>query len=101
MSNSTPLILEILSGPSDGANIELSGKAAWTKTPGSPLSFPWDEELGEPQATFSPEARGWTLIPHHSSHHTYRMNTEERVETKIFLAAGDTLKASRTWLLVK
>ena len=101
MSNSTTLVLEILSGPSDGAVIELASESAWTKASGSPLSFPWDEELGDPQATFSPEAGGWTLTPHHSPHHTYRLNTEERLEGEIVLAAGDILKASRTWLLVK
>jgi hypothetical protein len=34
-------------------------------------------------------------------HGTYRVNRDERVEEKVRLEAGDILKASNTWLLVR
>ena len=101
MSQTKPLILEVLSGPLDGAIIELVAETAWTKAPGSPLSFPWDEELGEPQATLTPETDGWILTTIRSPHNTYRLNTKERLTDKIVLSGDDILKASQTWLLVK
>lgn len=100
MSEQTKLELEILTGPLDGLAVTLESETEWTRNAGSLLSFPGDEELGEPQATFSPEADGWALTPHKSPHNTYRVNTEEKLEDKIFLEADDILKASRIWLLI-
>ena len=52
MSDHPKLSLEILSGPLDGENITLTTETEWSRAPGSPLSFPWDDDLGEPQARF-------------------------------------------------
>ena len=101
MSQTKPLVLEVLSGPLDGAIIELVAETAWTKAPGNLLSFPWDVELGEPQAILIPKPDGWILTPNHSLHNTYRLNTEEKLIDKIVLKVNDILKASQTWLLVK
>jgi hypothetical protein len=101
MSEQNKLEVEILTGPLDGHVLTLETETQWTRLLDNALSFPWDDELGEPQATFTPETDGWALTPHKSTHNTYRVNTEKKLTDKISLKAGDILKASRTWLLVK
>lgn len=103
MSEATTLTVEVLSGPLDGAVMTISAGCEWQCETGSPLSFPWDEELGNPQASFEyDQAYGWQLRCFQSSHGTYRMNRGERLsEGSIVLAGGDILKASDTWLLVR
>jgi len=96
------LTLEVLSGPLDGATLTLTDATEWTQTGSDPLAFPWDTELGTPQARLKPDAEGWMLEGVKSPHGTYRLNTEERVTTEtIRLDEGDILKASDTWLLVR
>ena len=95
------LHLEILSGPLDGTAITLETEAQWSCTGEGPLIFPWDEELGEPQAVFSLDEEGWHLEGLPSPRGTYRVNRGEQLEGKIVLEEGDLLKAANTWLLVR
>lgn len=94
------LRLEVLNGPLDGAVVALDKDTEWTRARQGPLAFPWDEELGEPQAHFRPDENGWTLTGHSVAHGTYRVNTNEKVTESVQLQSGDVLKASDTWLLV-
>ena len=96
------LVLEVLSGPLDGVVITLETEAEWSRTGETPLSFPWDAELGQPQARFTVEDDGWYLEGLDAPHGTYRINREERLKKKekVQLKSGDILKASQTWLLV-
>ena len=68
-----------------------------------PLAFPWDAELGQPQAQFTIEAGRWYLEGlEDAPHGTYRINREERLTgEKVQLENGDILKASNTWLVVR
>jgi hypothetical protein len=95
------LHLEVLNGPLDGATVALSQATEWTAAGQGPLSLPWDEELGQPQAHFRPDENGWTLTGQKVAHGTYRVNTDEKVTASVPLESGDLLKASGTWLLVR
>jgi hypothetical protein len=102
MTTSAQLTLEILSGPLDGCIISLDSSADWTSEPGSPLSFPWDEELDAPQAQLKPDRDGWTLHPTPATRrntHLLRPDSEARLPAA--LQPGDILKAGNTWLLVR
>ena len=102
MSEERSLTLEILSGPLDGATIILESETEWSRTGESLLTFPWDTELGIPQARFTVEQDHWHLEGLDSPHGTYRINREERLAgKKVQLEGGDILKASHTWLLVR
>lgn len=101
MQHTPTLTLEILSGPLDGTTLILTGETEWTRAGTGPLSFPWDAELGTPQARLTSNARDWMLTACAAPHGMYRVNTEERLTTEpIVLAEGDILKASQTWLIV-
>jgi hypothetical protein len=96
------LTLEILSGPRDGHTVTLEAETAWARAGEGRLAFPWDDELGTPQARFVPGAEGWALEGVQSPHGTYRANGGERITTETLqLDEGDVLKASDTWLLVR
>lgn len=96
------LVLEVLSGPLDGALITLEAEAVWSCSGETPLSFPWDAELGQPQARFTVEDDSWYLEGLDAPHGTYRVNREERVTgKKVQLEGGDIVKASQTWLLIR
>jgi len=102
MNTPRTLTLEILSGPLDGATVTLEAATEWSKTSASLLAFPWDAELGTPQARFVPDAEGWQLEGVQSPHGTRRANSGERITTETLqLEEGDLLKASDTWLLVQ
>jgi hypothetical protein len=101
MSTDQELTLEIMSGPLDGAVIALDGDTEWSRAGEGPLAFPWDEELGAPQARFTQEGDGWWLEGLDAPHGTYRINREERVGANVKLQRGDLLKAHNTWLLVR
>ena len=101
MSEQQQLMLEILSGPLDGTIITLEADAEWSRAVEGPLGFPWDDELGEPQARFALDEQCWSLEGLNASHGTYRINHEERIKERVQLKRGDILKASRTWLLVQ
>jgi hypothetical protein len=106
MSESRTLKLEVLSGPLDGAPITLETDAKWTCAGNgeTPLTFPWDTELGDPQARFTVDAEEgrWYLEGLDAPHGTYRVNREERLTgKKVQLKGGDIIKASQTWLLVR
>lgn len=96
-----PLIIEILSGPLDGATIEIHEASNWTGSGTGPLSFPWDAELGDPQARFVPGSDGWILECFEARHATYRVNENQLVKGSIQLCSRDVLKANTTWLLVR
>lgn len=99
--NKDKLKLEILTGPLDGSIIELDLETQWSCVGDGPLTFPWDEELGEPQAAFSLTQAGWCIEGIPSPHGTYLINRGERIEDKVVLEKDDIIKASHTWLLVK
>jgi hypothetical protein len=101
VSKGRRLELEILSGPLDGHIVSLEAEAEWTAVGNGPLAFPWDQELGEPQARFAVDEQGWGLESRKSPHGTYRINQEEKVQGRVQLEKGDVLKASHTWLLVR
>lgn len=101
MSEKHELVLEVLSGPLDGAMITLAAETEWTRAVTGPLAFPWDAELDAPQARFSPAEGRWWLAGLETPHSTYRVNEKERITSKVQLAKGDSLKASDTWLLVR
>jgi len=97
----TPLVIEILSGPLDGATVELTEASSWTGQGIGPLSFPWDAELGDPQARFIPGPEGWILECFNTFHATYRVNENQLIKGSIQLRPKDVLKANTTWLMVK
>lgn len=100
MSQNT-LHLEILSGPLDGLTVTVGEQTDWTFVENGLLSFPWDAELGSPQAKFYLEAEIWWLeVNPGAAHGTYCANRLGRIEGKFQLQAGDVLKASETWLCV-
>ena len=102
MSEERSLTLEVLSGPLDGTLITLEAEAEWSRAGEGPLAFPWDAELGTPQARFTIEEGHWHLEGLDAPHGTYRVNREERLAgNKVQLESGDILKASNTWLLVR
>lgn len=99
MSN-PKLSLEILSGPLDGHVMTLETETSWSKEGEEALSFPWDEELGVPQARIFPEGGRWWLKGYDAPHGTYCISRGERIEEKAQVEDGDMLKASGTWMLV-
>lgn len=100
MSEKQDLLLEVLSGPLDGAVLTLAADTEWSRAGSGPLAFPWDDELGTPQARFTLDEQGWGLEVCKARHGTYRVNEEGRVKSRVELATEDILKASNTWLLV-
>ncbi len=94
------LSLEILNGPLDGQIVTLETETVWGKEGDSPLSFPWDTELGTPQARFFPKAEKWWIEGYEAPHGTYCLNREQRIEEKKHIEQGYLLKASETWLMV-
>ncbi len=101
MSEKENLVLEILSGPLDGTTITLQGDTEWSCIGDGPLAFPWDEELGQPQARFTLDEEGWGLEGFDAPHGTYHINQGERIKDKVALEKGAILKASNTWLFVR
>lgn len=100
--SSSKLVLECLNGPLDGHRIELEAETEWRRTGEGPLAFPWDAELGDPQARFTPQDNGWWIEGYQAPHGTYRLTGEgEKVSQPVRLSDGDVLKASQTWLLVR
>jgi hypothetical protein len=98
-----PLILEILSGPLDGQQIVLTGGAQWGRQAEGPLSFPWDAELGTPQAMITVEDDVWYIEAPSTPHPTERFGRTERTRAltgKTRLEPGDILRAGVTWLQI-
>ena len=102
MSETKQMVLEILGGPLDGATITLKDDTEWQRTGKGSLTFPWDAELGQPQAHFTVTDDGWYLEGlEDAPHGTYRVNREEKVTgKKVQLERGDVLKASKIWLVI-
>jgi hypothetical protein len=94
------LNLEILNGSLDGYVVTLETETIWGKEGEGPLIFPWDTELGAPQARFFLEGGNWWIEGSNAPHETYCANRGKRIEGKIQIEEGDLLKASDTWLLV-
>ena len=102
MTEGRSLTLEVLSGPLDGTLITLESDTEWSRVGKALLTFPWDTELGDPQARFTIGEGHWHLEGLDAPHGTYRVNREERLAgKKVQLESGDILKASNTWLLVR
>ncbi|MCP4125425.1 MAG: hypothetical protein GY751_27130 [Bacteroidetes bacterium] len=68
------LILEILNGPLDGHVVTLETVAVWAKEGDGFLIFPWDAELGTPQAHFILEEGNWFAEGSSSPHGTNCLN---------------------------
>ncbi len=100
MSNKPKLELEIMSGPLDGQTILLESDTDWMRSPGSPLSFPWDEELGAPQARFVLDGDVWSLQPAEAKRGTHILRADAEDRLPVILQEHDVLKASGTWLKV-
>jgi len=102
MNEVQSLTIEILSGPLDGAVVTLEAETEWRKSGEGPLAFPWDAELGTPQARFTLENDAWHLEGLDAPHGTYCINRDLQATGKrVPLEEGDILKASETWLLVR
>lgn len=101
MNDEKKIEIELLTGPLDGLVIKLTEPTEWTQSVGSLLSFPWDNELGQPQSRFFVEDDQWILEPVDSPHGTYIVNKKKRLSEKLVLQKGDILKASRTWMMIK
>ncbi len=92
--NTPKLSLEILNGPLDGQVITLKTETEWSKESEGPLGFPWDEELGTPQALFLVEAGEWWLQSAKTRRST--RHNMKRIEEKVSLAEGDLLQAAHS-----
>lgn len=101
MNSRKKIIFEILAGPLDGHVITLENDTEWTRAVGSLLSFPWDDDLGQPQGRFLIEENQWMIEPFNSPHGTYFVNRETSLSERAVLQEGDLLKASRTWIMVR
>lgn len=99
MSN-PKLNLEVLNGPLDGHLVTLEAETVLGKEGEGSLVFPWDTELGTPQARFFLEEGIWWIEGYNTPHKTYCANRKKPIEEKMQLEKGDLLKASDTWLLV-
>lgn len=97
---SEKLELEILTGPLDGVRVQIEAETAWTRQPDSPLSFPWDSELGEPQARFVPGEKGWQIEPVSAKRGTHLLRHDAEDRLPAVLQVDDVLKAGDTWLRV-
>ncbi len=93
------LTLEVLSGPFDGQIVTLESTTEWSKSGSGVLSFPWDGEMGTPQARFIVTDGKWWLEPIGNRRSTRRNG--EAIKEKVALSPGDWLKAAETWLLVR
>lgn len=93
------LSLEVMNGPLDGQIITLQEDSDWSRAGNGALSFPWDAELGAPQARITVADGAWWLEPCASSRRT-RCNGEP-INGKLALSEGDWLKAATTWLVVR
>ena len=103
MSEQLVLELEVLNGPLDGAIISLQSETDWTSAADGLLAFPWDEELGQPQARFRPGEAGWSLEGLETLHGTYLIGQDgaEKIMGFCELGEGNVLKASSTWLFIR
>jgi hypothetical protein len=95
------LVLEILNGPLDGHKVKIEKETLWSKKGEGSLIFPWDTELGDPQARIFCEGNEWWVEGFKAQHGTYHFGHEGRIEEKVRLEARDMLKASGSWLLVR
>lgn len=101
MSEGKKIEIEVLTGPLDGHVIELTEETEWTGSVGGLLSFPWDDELGQPQGRLVFEEDQWLIEPVDSPHGTYIVSREKRLFEKAVLQKGDLLRASKTWMIIK
>ena len=102
LKDKAKLTLEIVAGPLDGYVLSIEGETFWTCSRSSPLGFPWDQELGNPQGRFFMKDGSWMLESCKVKHGTYHcVRNGGKIEQAICLSEGDLLKASETWLLVR
>lgn len=92
------LTLELLSGPLDGLTVTLEAATDWSRSGHGPLSCPWAEQLGMPQARFVIDNGQWQLeaLPNERS----TRHNMDHVKGNVPLAKGDLLKAAHSWLLI-
>ena len=100
MTEASVLTLEILSGPLDGEKVKLQQATEWTRAGTGVLSFPWDEQLGAPQARLVPGPEGWTLAPLDAPQATSLINRDQKVSEPVRLETGDVIRAGTSWLRV-
>lgn len=98
---SSRLVLECINGPLDGQSLFVDRDAEWRRTGEGPLCFPWDAELGDPQARLFVQDGEWWIAGYLAPHGTYRVSDRaEKIVKPVQVVIGDLLKASRTWLLI-
>ncbi len=98
------LEIEIISGPQDGTIIILTEEdhtTLWTKDIGSKLSFPWDTELGSPQAIIRHKGDEWEIEAYDSPHGLYVMNGDGKLLGIKKIKKGQIYRANYTWLKMK
>jgi hypothetical protein len=100
MDQASKLILEIASGPLDGLQITIENETEWRRSETGPLCFPWDSELGEPQARFLRTNKGWAVEGFKAQHGTHLVKRNRNVRQPVTLREGDLLRAHETWILV-
>lgn len=98
------LIIEFINGPLDGHVVILNQETVWGQNGKGPLAFPWDRDLGAPQARFYPDDEGWYLEVHTKKPSTLLFSAEKhkstRITEKLTLEQGMILRASNTWLRI-
>ncbi len=94
------LSLQILNGPLDGQEVILIKETSWTKSGSDELSFPWEEELGTPQAKFFSQDGKWYIEGHEASHGTYCLNQKVKILEKMQVKKGDLLVANKIFLKI-
>jgi hypothetical protein len=102
--NPPQLIVEVLNGPLDGAKITVQIDTEWCKTGDSPLAFPWDANLGEPQARFFSNGTSWNIEGYAAGRRTHLYRGEQDIivtQQARPLEKHDLLKAGNTMLLVE
>jgi len=98
------LEIEIISGPQDGMIITLTEEnliTQWTRDNGSLLSFPWDKELGSPQAVIRYQGGVWEIESQDALHGLYVMNGGGKISGTNKIEIGQIYRANYTWLKIK
>src|SRR3712207_3952409 len=97
--NSPQLIIEVLNGPLDGARIVVQADTEWRRIGVSPLAFPWDAGLGEPQACLFFDGIAWKIEGYIAQRRTHLLRVGQDFivsQPAISLEKHDIFKASNT-----
>ena len=106
--NTSRLDLEFVNGPLDGHCVSLCSSTDWGLEDNGPLSCPWHEELGAPQAQFFPRmSQGqtvWCVEAFPALHQTFLLRLGLGVPHLLSeittLRVGDVVMANEIFLRV-